>query len=220
MRIILNQPELYIHLLKKHLGQALPGKEAQSQMAPEGRLLNPDSDAAPPRLSAVLIPLVRAEDGLAVLFTVRRADLNDHGGEVSFPGGAVEDEDTSCADTALREAEEEIDLSPRHVEVLGGLTPLYIPPTHYCVHPVVGWIPDIPPLHPNDDEVARILSVPLAHLLDPTMVRRERWTREGRTMIVPFYRIDEWPIWGATAMMLNEFLVLSRRILENEALYD
>lgn len=216
----MNQPELYIAALKKHLDQALPGEEAQSQMAPEGRRLDPNSNTSPPRLSAVLIPLARTEGDLAILFTVRQADLNNHGGEVSFPGGAVEDEDKSCADTALREAEEEIDLPPCYVEVLGELTPLYIPPTHYCVHPLVGWIPDVPPLHPNDNEVARILTVPLAHLLDPAMVRRERWTWENRSMIVPFYEIEDWPIWGATAMMLNEFLVLSRSILESPALYD
>lgn len=184
-------------------------------MAPGGRRLTPPHDTAAPRTSAVLIPIAKIETRLMLLFTVRRDDLEHHGGEVSFPGGAVEAGDSSCADTALREAQEEVQLAPQYVEVLGELTPLYVPPTHYLVHPVIGWIPHLPPLAVNQQEVARILKVPFDYLLDPQMLRQERWHRGGQTMTVPFYQVEEWPIWGATAMMLNELLVLTRRILKD-----
>lgn len=174
----------------------------------------PPDTATPPRASAVLIPLTQIEGRLTVLFTVRRADLKVHGGEVSFPGGAVEAGDTSCVATALRETQEEIQLAPQCVEVLGELTPLYIPPTHYRVHPVIGWIPRLPPLTPNRCEVDHILQVPLAHLLDRETVRRERWALEDRTVTVPYFQADGWPIWGATAMILNELLVLTNWILK------
>ncbi len=174
----------------------------------------------PPRTSAVLIPLTRSEGRLNILFTVRRDNLRHHGGEVSFPGGAVEDGDDSCTATALREAQEEIQLPPHCVDVLGEMTSLYIPPTHYTVHPIVGWIPHLPPLAPNHCEVARILKAPLSQLLDPRTIRREHWQREGQTMTVPLFKVDKKPIWGATAMMLNELLIVTRGILKDLARYE
>jgi len=220
VKITLEQHEHYITALKAELTNTLPGKDAQMAMAPGGRRLTPPPNTGTPRRSAVLIPMTSIKGRLSLLFTVRRDDLEHHGGEVSFPGGAVEESDSSCADTALREAQEEIQLIPKCVEVLGELTPLYVPPTHYLVHPVVGWIPHLPPLTANHQEVARILTVPFDYLLDPHMILQERWRRDGLTMTVPFYQVEDWPLWGATAMMLNELLVLTRRILKDPITYE
>ncbi|MGC9398471.1 MAG: NUDIX hydrolase [Anaerolineae bacterium] len=207
--MMLERPELCMAALRRHLSGPLPGKRAQAEMVPEGRSLSPPAHKTAPRASAVLLPLIRSsQEALGLVFTVRRAELTHHGGEISFPGGAVEDADRSYIDTALREAWEEIHLPPDCVDVLGELTPLYIPPSHYLVYPVVGWVPHPPVLYPLRQEVERILTVPLATLLDPRAVRRERW---GKRMI-PFYSVNGWVIWGATAMILREFLAVLERL--------
>lgn len=212
MKFLLDQSEHYIEALQKQLERPLPGKDVQAEMAPQGRSLKPPATRVSPRTSAVLLPLTRTEQrDLALVFTVRREDLSHHGGEISFPGGAAEFGDENCVDTALREAYEEIRLLPDTVEILGELTTLYIPPSHYLVHPIIGWIPNYPSLRPNCSEVDQILTIPFERLLAPESIREEQWTLSGRTMTVPFYEVEGHVIWGATAMILREFLVLAEQ---------
>jgi 8-oxo-dGTP pyrophosphatase MutT (NUDIX family) len=161
-----------------------------------------------PVAAAVLVPLVNRPEGLQVLLTERSADLPDHPGQISFPGGRVEPEDADDTAAALREAHEEIGLAPSRVEVLGEI-PAYETVTGYRVQPVVGWIEPPVDLVPDPVEVAAVFEVPLDFLLDPANhqrhfrmlgeLRRDYWA-------MPY---KERYIWGATAAML---LILERTL--------
>ncbi len=124
-----------------------------------------------PTPAAVLVPLVNRPDGLTVLFTERSADLPDHPGQISFPGGRVEPEDIDVEAAALREAEEEIGLPRDRVSVLGRLAD-YETVTGYRVTPVVGWVEPPFVVKPDPVEVADVFEVPLAFLLDPANQQR------------------------------------------------
>lgn len=164
-----------------------------------------------PRDAAVLVPLVVREEGLTVLLTQRADHLNDHAGQISFPGGRREPEDADAFATALREANEEVGLDSGHVEVLGAL-PDYITGTGFLVAPVVGLVH--PPFTVSADtlEVADIFEVPLSFLMNPTHheVRVFRWEGgERRFFSMPYPRGGStgghYFIWGATAGMLRNF---------------
>ncbi len=160
--------------------------------------------AGTPRPAAVLMPIVLREQGPTLLFTQRTADLKDHAGQISFPGGRTELSDVSPVDTALRETEEEIGLARRHVEVIGSL-PEYFTGTGYRVTPVAGLIRPPFDVVPDPREVAEIFEVPLAFLMDGMNHQR-------RTIELPndlgrrtFYTMpyERFFIWGATAGMLR-----------------
>jgi 8-oxo-dGTP pyrophosphatase MutT (NUDIX family) len=163
-----------------------------------------------PRLAAVLVPLVVRDDGLTVLLTQRADHLNDHAGQISFPGGRQEPYDADTTATALREAQEEVGLDPTRVEILGSL-PDYLTGTGFRVTPVVGLVH--PPFTVEADtlEVAEIFEVPLAFLMDPARheVRVFRWEGgERRFFAMPYPRNESAGhhfIWGATAGMLRNF---------------
>ena len=214
--VSIDNPEKYISILKTGLNSSLPGKDAQLRMAPSIRSFDPPANSTP-RQAAVLIPLALIENEIFILFTHRREDLTHHGGEICFPGGNHEKKDGNCIKTALRETHEEIGLPPQAVQVLGQLTPLYIFPSQYIVHPIVGWIPTLPPLRPNASEVARILQVPLNLLLQPETIQQEIGVHDGAPITIPYYEFQEWHIWGATAMLLSELLVLTEQILGNSS---
>ena len=205
--------------LTTRLGQPLPGHEAHATMAPrysarQEALSVQNKDCREAGVLALLLP---QEHGTpAVVLTVRREDLPDHAGQISFPGGQRENEET-LMDTALREANEEIALDPSHVQVLGTLTPLYIPPSNFCVHPHVGIVRHNPSLVPTDREVERVLRAPLDHLLNPNTRIVEPWTLHGTTVEVPYYDVDGHTVWGATAMMLAELLSVIHDVLELES---
>ena len=156
------------------------------------------------RPAAVLVPVVRREDGLTVLFTRRTAHLHDHAGQISFPGGRVEPGDRSAAETALRESGEEIGLEPASVEILGELHQ-YVTVTGYRVSPVVGLVTPPLDLRPDDFEVAEVFEVPLSFLLDPSNHQRNRVVNEGRERLYFAVPYGQYYIWGATAGMLMNF---------------
>ncbi|MEO5700309.1 MAG: CoA pyrophosphatase [Casimicrobiaceae bacterium] len=161
-----------------------------------------------PRPAAVLVPLVNRPEGLQVLLTQRSADLPNHAGQISFPGGRVEPHDPSLAAAALREASEEVGLAADRVAILGELA-TYETVTGFKVTPVVGWVEPPFEVHPDPCEVADVFEVPLAFLLDRANqqrhfrmmgeVRRDYWA-------IPY---GERFIWGATAAML---LMLDRTL--------
>ena len=151
--------------------------------------------------AAVLVPIVAHADGLTVLFTRRTVHLKAHSGQVSFPGGRAEPGDPSIEFTALREAEEEIGLPARRVEVLARL-PEYFTRTGFRVTPVVGLIQPPLDLVPDSREVDEVFEVPLAFILDSA--NHQRATRELNGRTVGYYVIEHngRTIWGATAGML------------------
>lgn len=156
----------------------------------------------PPTPASVLVPLVQREQGLTVLLTQRTAHLNDHAGQVAFPGGRAEHDDVDAIDTALRETEEEIGLHRRHIEILGTL-PLYYTGTGYVVTPVVALVK--PPFDMKADpfEVAEIFEVPLAFLMDGAHHELRSVALAGAKRTFYTMPYERHFVWGATAGMLR-----------------
>ncbi len=204
--------------LPDRLAGSLPGHEAHARMAPQysarqEALSIREKDCREAGVLVLFLPSLHGPP--AIVLTVRREDLPDHAGQISFPGGQREEAET-LSETALREAEEEIALDPDTVDLLGTLTPLYIPPSNYCVHPFVGTVDHDPVLTPTDREVKEILRVPLDHLLDPKARVVEPRTLHGTEVEVPYYAVDEYTVWGATAMMLSELLAVVRDVMDGD----
>jgi 8-oxo-dGTP pyrophosphatase MutT (NUDIX family) len=162
------------------------------------------------RRAAVLVPVLMEPEGARLIYTVRKDHLPDHAGQISFPGGSLEPGDGSLLETALREAREEIDLSPDLVEVVGELEEMYIPPSDFRVSPFVGLLPPEAELVLHPDEVEAIFTVSLDELMSTGTLRRVLWTRDGREYEVPIFAVeDKSPrqIWGATAAITAALLV-------------
>jgi 8-oxo-dGTP pyrophosphatase MutT (NUDIX family) len=153
------------------------------------------------RRAAVLVPILPAPEGARVVYTVRTDALRDHAGQVSFPGGSLEPGDGSPRETALREAEEEVDLRPDLVEVIGELDEVYIPPSDFLVRPVVGLLRPEAELVIAPEEVEEIFSIPLSELMSPKTLKEVLWERERRLYEVRVFAVGGYEIWGATAAM-------------------
>jgi 8-oxo-dGTP pyrophosphatase MutT (NUDIX family) len=156
--------------------------------------------------AAVLVPLFRAGNAHEphVVLTRRRADLRRHAGEISFPGGRQDSEDTDLSDTALREAEEEIGLPRSQVRLLGALPPTSTFATNYVIHPFVGQIPAGVAWRPSAREVDAVLELPLSALRAGRT--RTDIERRGITFETDAYVVAEHLIWGATARILEHLL--------------
>lgn len=152
--------------------------------------------------AAVLVPIIRREPEPTVLFTQRTSHLNDHAGQISFPGGRSEPKDASVEETALRETEEEVGLDRSLVALLGRL-PEYITGTGFRVTPVVGWIEPGFTVAPDPFEVAEVFEVPLGFLLDPANHEQKSMFWEGRERHYYAMPYESRYIWGATAGMLR-----------------
>ena len=166
-------------------------------------------DDRPLRSAAVLVPLVARPAGLTVLLTRRTDHLANHAGQISFPGGRLEDADDGPVACALRETEEETGLAPGYVDVLGRMDD-YVTVTGFRVVPVVGLVAPGFTLDPDSFEVAEVFEVPLAFLLDAANHKRVERVVNGRSR--PYYAIPygDYYIWGATAgMLINLHRILS-----------
>jgi 8-oxo-dGTP pyrophosphatase MutT (NUDIX family) len=194
--------------LSAALLEPLPGQRGQALMAPrQVRAWPAGMDPASARHAAGLLLLVPHGDRAHVVLTVRSDTVARHRGQVSLPGGVVEP-DESFLDAALRETHEEIGVRPDAVRPLGPLSPLDIPVSGFRLHPIVAVASPRPALQPADAEVARILDVAVADLLDPSRVVWRTMMREIGPLDYPAFSVDGVEIWGATAMVLAEFLAL------------
>ncbi|HEY2151066.1 MAG TPA: CoA pyrophosphatase [Vicinamibacterales bacterium] len=219
--------------LETALGRELPGAVAHERLAPVPRRKWPAAfDRARIREAAGLLLVFprtidaelasgsvrRQPDSLRslrstssgeahIVLTVRAHALGRHSGQVSLPGGVVEPGE-SFEQAALREAHEEIGLAPNDVRILGVLTPLEIPVSGFRLHPIVAATAARPKLSAADGEVARILEIAVDDLRDPQHLRRIRRERDGVIMMIPGFHIADQEIWGATGMVLAEFLAL------------
>jgi 8-oxo-dGTP pyrophosphatase MutT (NUDIX family) len=190
------------------LAGPLPGVEAQLRLAPTPRPgWLPGRSPSEARPAAALLLLFPADGQVRLLLTVRSSNLPSHAGQVSLPGGAVEPGET-IEEAALREAHEETGVSPAAVRVLGRLTPLHIPVSGYLLHPVIGITDERPDLRLADSEVEQVIEPALALLLDPGCIRHRPRLSDRLFQDVPYFALDGWQVWGATAMVLSEFLAV------------
>lgn len=163
----------------------------------------PDTSNA--RIGAVLIALYKDKDELRTVLMKRPNYVGTHSGQVSFPGGKMEHSDENVVQTALREAEEEVNIQPSDVTVIGQLTQLYIPPSNFLVHPVLGVLKKPPRLVPDNHEVASIHTPSLRLLFnDDTVEEKEILLSTGLKVQSPCFTVDGHTVWGATAMIISE----------------
>jgi 8-oxo-dGTP pyrophosphatase MutT (NUDIX family) len=154
--------------------------------------------------AAVLVPLYLRDGSLHAVFTERRHDLPRHAGEISFPGGLRDPEDATLVATALREAQEEIGLDPRAVEILGALQPTPTIATGYAIYPFVGLIPPNQTWTPSEREVAAVIELSLSDVA--AGYARRRLSRRGLRIRTDTYAVDGHVIWGATARVVDDLL--------------
>lgn len=204
-----------VDMIEEALRKPLPGVKAQLRMAPRPGSLNPPSSQSTPRKSGVLILLFSSEHTgeLCFVLTRRTESVADHKGQISLPGGAVDTDDPSIAHTAVREACEEVGVCSDTMRILGSLTPIYIPPSDFCVHPYVAYMLQSPQFLPQPEEVAEILEVPLTYLLDNKNIVVEEWLLDDEVKQVPFFNVYGNKVWGATAVVLSEFAAILEDLL-------
>jgi len=157
--------------------------------------------------SAVLIPIIKRENGLELLFTKRSETVEHHKGQISFPGGATDESDFSPGDTALRETFEEIGLERSAITIIGVMDDLETP-SGFVVTPVVGFVEQLPPLNVNPEEVAQVIFVPLEKFFDDSLRHSDIRERDGKKVEVFSYEVWEEPVWGATAFFVNQLVSL------------
>ncbi len=197
-----------IELLKAALQKPLPGTDVQWEMASSDRMLKgfpriPRDDA---RVAAVLILLYPFNDSVYTVLMQRHNYNGVHGGQISLPGGKKEPSDQNIIQTALREANEETGVGPEGISVIGTLTPLFIPVSNTVVTPVVAWMDEKPAFNLQPEEVEFLINADINRFTDPSCIKTKPMVIRGEHYDVKYFDYDGYVIWGATAMILHEFL--------------
>ncbi len=157
--------------------------------------------------AAVLVPLFKKDEDCHLLFTKRSEEVKYHKGEISFPGGVVDEDDSELISTALREASEEVGLRESDVQIIGLLDDI-VTITEFIVTPIVGLFPYPYPFKVSEAEIAELIEVPLSFLLDKSCFSESQILRGGREEVIYNYQYGNHNIWGATARILKQFLDL------------
>ncbi len=200
--------------IQQALARPLPGMAGQKKMAPTSPAGAVDRWPIPNncRQAGVLLLLYPAQvDGRTEPFLtlIRRPQYPGvHSGQIALPGGSREG-DEALQSTALRETFEEIGVPPENITIIGQLSTLYTPPSNFCIYPFVAFCPRRPTFRPDPREVAEIIEAPLRLFFDPTFQQEEIWQFEkyGQRR-VPFFSVYGHKVWGATAMIMSEFVTL------------
>jgi 8-oxo-dGTP pyrophosphatase MutT (NUDIX family) len=207
----------FIESVKRQLAAGLPGDRAHRLMSPENRLSTQEYLAnlqVQPRISAVMVLFFPGEKEIHTVL-IKRPDYEGvHSGQIAFPGGKSEEGDITAERTALREAREETGVDPERVTVFGTLSQVYIPPSNFLVTPVLGYTEEIPEWIPDPREVQRILTPALSELLDDSITGVEtfRGSSGAWSIDAPYFKVQGYSVWGATAMMISELKELIRPV--------
>lgn len=195
--------------LRERLAGTLPGLEAQLRFMPTPPRTGwkPGDFPTDARIAAGLLLLYPGTRGASIPLTVRASGLSRHAGQVSLPGGATDPGET-LTQAALREAHEEIGLDPAAVRILGELTPVHVLVSGFTLHPVVGLTHSRPSFRLAAHEVETIVEVSIEDLKDASRIRQGTRTREGMAIEYPYFDLMGHQVWGATAMILGEFICL------------
>lgn len=202
----------FITILKNEFNEPLPGKKVQFKMASESRLFFRNIEKnKEPKAACVLILLYLHGGSLFTVLIKRTPDNGPHSGQIAFPGGKYETSDSSFFHGALREAKEEIGLAEEYISFIGELSPLHIPVSNIKVYPYVGFINSKPILKANPEEVAEIYETQINKLLSPESRSTFILKHKRKSYKAPCFILDNSRVWGATAMILNEFLTIYKR---------
>jgi len=197
---------------------SLPGEQAQSELAPMGRSSLSEMNLNPDKVrKAGVLALFENYAGTARLILTSRTEYpGAHSGQVSFPGGSYESIDQNFEDTAKRETEEEIGVSSDKYQVWGAMSPLYIPPSNFLVHPYLALSEESLKMTPEEKEVAAIHQIPFERFLAPDAISQPQIKlSNGFKIKSPAFEIDGLLIWGATAMMIGEIRRMILREIEH-----
>jgi 8-oxo-dGTP pyrophosphatase MutT (NUDIX family) len=206
-----------VHAIEFELLNPLPGKDIQLGMSSMRRLREMTdqfqiNNSIKSSVLILLFPSIQ-ENELSIVLIQRPSYEGVHGGQISLPGGRSEEKDRDLKETALREAKEEIGIDPGKIITVGVLTELYIPPSNYLVLPFLGYSLERPTFQPDPLEVDGIIEIKLKDLLnDNNMKSKDIYVRQGLSVFGPCFEIEDHTIWGATAMILNEFREILKRI--------
>jgi 8-oxo-dGTP pyrophosphatase MutT (NUDIX family) len=200
--------------LQDRLTEALPGEQAHNifKATPVGDVRPLFSHQDPPRPGAVLL-LLFEEDGIIKFPLTKRPEYaGAHGGQISLPGGKAEPGEDAIQ-TALRECHEEIGVAAEGITILGKLSNFFVIPSNYVVTPIIGSISPKPVFKPDPYEVSKIFEASVPNLLAEDAIKEKEILAAGKyRMIAPHFEIENEVVWGATAMMLNEFRVILREL--------
>lgn len=202
----------FINYIQNSLSLPLPGERAHREMLSAQRMkeLNTFTHISPPVDSAVLIMLYKKDNEWYIPFIKRAIDNHVHSGQIALPGGKAEIFDSNLQMTAVRETYEEIGIPQEDIAILGELTPLYIPPSNYQVYPFIGYCSNPNPIFkPDNKEVQHIIHIPVKQFSEPRIRQDRDFNVKQLHFSSPCFEIENDVIWGATAMIINEFLALS-----------
>lgn len=193
--------------LKSAVGGELPGFRAHCKMLPPGRRLKTFDDEKPHvKQSSVLILLFPEGEEIFTCLTKRPSTMAVHPGQISFPGGKVEKEDSSPEMTALREAREEIGIDTDLIQILGKLSDLYVEVSRFSIQPYLAWANEKPEFNVNNGEVEKLLFFPLSKFIREEKIAEVLLDTVTGPLCVKYYPFDGEIIWGATAMILSELI--------------
>lgn len=204
----------FITQLKITINNDLPGKESHQKM----RVIYDQSIELPfskinSTQAAVLILLYLADNEIYFFLTKRTDELKHHKGQISLPGGKQEGNE-KLIDTALRETQEEIGINKTSISIIGTITPLFVPVTGFMIYPFIGYSHNKLEPKPDPVEVATIFSVNISDLLNKENRTTEQRNIRGYDVQVPYFKLNDYQVWGATSMILSEFRDLIKSINE------
>lgn len=205
----------FVQYLTEALTGELPGAKAHQKLIPPGRELKPPTDGEKAITSGVLVLLFPEEGRLYTCMIKRPVSMKHHPGQIGFPGGKVEENDSSPQMAAIREASEEIGLSPDSYTVIGKLSNLYIQVSNFIIHPYVAWADKKPELKINESEVEKIILFPVQDFMENEKLEETEISTFSGILKVPYYPFDGEIIWGATAMILSELFEIASVIPTN-----
>ncbi len=219
-----NDMQQLIEFLKQRLQEELPHQDIRNEDLPpqliEFILAAQEAEKNqftqnPPRICAVMMSFYEHEGEIFLPMMLRPDNSRAHPGQVSFPGGKKEKEDIDLIHTAIRETEEEIGISVSKENVLGELSPVYIPPSNTLVTPIVGFLEHKPSYLPDPSEVAEVLDVRFDDLRNPANTSFKKVIlADGRYIHMPAYLANNKVIWGGTARMISEMVKMLNPHLE------
>ena len=205
----------FVHFLRERLSKTLPGEDIQNLMAP----LNSKAYRQPgpdPKVACVVLLVHFYLDKPFITFIQRASHhpRDKHRGQISFPGGKMDEGDHSLEFCALRELHEELGILPDNIHVLGQLTPLYVYVSDFLVYPFVAMTQEKPRYTPHLEEVSHVFEFPLEYFFDNQVIKTKNIEASGRVLEnTPYYDLQNHVLWGASAMILSEFLHLVEPIV-------